>query len=243
MNRTLTALIQLQKLDLRIRDLAKIAEGKIPELVREQEKTALLERRLSDLATQHKQKQKEAGLKELELRDHEVKIDRYREQLNQVKDNKSYKTLLGEIETVKKTSEQFETSALEALEAAEAAKKEMEQIKAVMKGSEKTLKELEHRNAVATKEAREELETLRAERVEVAGRVEAEMLSKYEQVFRSRGGNAISRVRGRSCQGCFTAVSPQIYNQLMGESRVTFCHSCGRILYLESEESPAQKNA
>ena len=34
MNRTLTALIQLQKLDLRIRDLAKIAEGKIPELVR-----------------------------------------------------------------------------------------------------------------------------------------------------------------------------------------------------------------
>ena len=235
MNQDLTALMTLQEMDLQIQKLGALVEGKIPELLAAEQKAALLGRRIQNLTDQHKETQKNAALKEMELRDHEGKIQRYREQLNEIKDNKQYKALLSEIGTESRTSEQFELEALEAYEQAASMKKELADIWKLLEGIQEEIQQLGERNRVATAAAVIELKGLLAKRGETVSGLDGGLLQKYEKVLRSRG-SALSPVRGRSCQGCFMSVPPQIYNQLLAVRGVTFCHSCGRILYLESEE-------
>ena len=54
----------------------------------------------------------------------------------------------------------------------------------------------------------------------------------YDRLLPGKGGpDALAPVKGRSCTGCYTDLTPQNYNDLKAD-RVVACKSCGRLLYL-----------
>jgi len=238
MGSLIDTLIHLQKLDSKISQLKALAEGKISELVEKERQNALLQRRADDLAARIKEAQKDCHLKEIDVKEHDARIDRFREQLNSVKDNKAYKALLDEIALANKSKSELEEALLATYEREEKLSAELEEVKQLLAEGRREQEQLDQRNRRISAEASGELAGLQAERDKVASTVSADVLSKYEQVRRSRP-NALIPVRNNTCQGCFMNVTAQIYNQLLLGEEITFCNSCGRILYLEPEDEQA----
>jgi len=228
-------LVKLQKMDNTIKKLKAIVEGKIPELVEKEELTALLNRRINDLHADIQNAQKTVHEKEVDVKEHDNKIIRFREQLNTIKDNKSYKALLDEIAGENNSKAELEEVLLTVYDTEEKLRVDMEDVKSLLTETDKDRSELEKENSKVSAESKEELVGLVEERKKLVMAIDPVTLSKYEQVHRTKE-NAIVPVRGNCCHGCFMNVTAQIYNQLLLDTDVTFCHSCGAILYLEPED-------
>ena len=69
-------------------------------------------------------------------------------------------------------------------------------------------------------------------RAEVAARLDAAALQRYEQLRARHGGVAISRLEGNRCGGCHLDLSTAEINELraLGASEVAECPNCGRLL-------------
>ena len=53
-----------------------------------------------------------------------------------------------------------------------------------------------------------------------------------------RGARHMAFVEGSACSGCFVSVTSQTMNELINARNMSFCMSCGRILYLAEEDTP-----
>ena len=58
------------------------------------------------------------------------------------------------------------------------------------------------------------------------------------------GADALAACEGDACLGCYTTITPQMKNELINRESLTFCLSCGRLLYyLEPEVSQTKRSA
>ena len=62
----------------------------------------------------------------------------------------------------------------------------------------------------------------------------------YISDFKSKGQDAMAQVEGESCGGCYQNVTTNMINDLL-MSRVVFCKTCGRLLYLPEDRSPGKQ--
>jgi predicted nucleic acid-binding Zn-ribbon protein len=69
-----------------------------------------------------------------------------------------------------------------------------------------------------------------AGRDEVAGKIDAELLDKYEQVLKRRDIAVVPVVDG-TCQGCHMRIPPQLNNVLARFESIESCPACVRLLY------------
>ncbi len=77
-----------------------------------------------------------------------------------------------------------------------------------------------------------ELDQVRAERDQLAGTVEPDLLAEYERLRPQSGGIAIARLVGGSCTGCHLGLSAVEVDRLrkLPEDAVAHCEECGRLL-------------
>ncbi|MCL4234457.1 MAG: hypothetical protein KJ042_08060 [Deltaproteobacteria bacterium] len=61
--------------------------------------------------------------------------------------------------------------------------------------------------------------------------VDAPLLKRYDQLRAQKGGVAIAKANGGTCQGCHITVSPLVVNKLQVYREVIQCANCRRILY------------
>ncbi len=67
---------------------------------------------------------------------------------------------------------------------------------------------------------------------------------QYRRVVKQRGADAMAHIEitdqkrreEGACSGCFVAVTSQMMNELRMADALTFCMTCGRILYLAEED-------
>jgi predicted nucleic acid-binding Zn-ribbon protein len=88
---------------------------------------------------------------------------------------------------------------------------------------------------LADESKRLEEELLDAERV-----LPPELRQAYDRMVKVKGADAMAQVEGETCGGCFQSITPNMFNDLL-MSRVLFCKSCGRLLYLSEDRSPGKK--
>ncbi|MCC6158275.1 MAG: hypothetical protein IT350_09495 [Deltaproteobacteria bacterium] len=77
----------------------------------------------------------------------------------------------------------------------------------------------------------DELAEAVAERKEFSKDVDAPLLKRYDQLRTQKGGIAIAKANGGTCQGCHITVSPLVVNKLQVYREVIQCANCRRILY------------
>lgn len=226
-------LVELQGLDTQIFKLMKALES-IPEEIRNMEEA--FEEKMSTL------KQMEDGLRSLQVKRKEKEVDleakegtirKYQIQLYQIKTNKEYTALAQEIARVKADNSLLEEEIIKMLDKIDIENQKISKERGLLKSEEIKLSEEKVRKGEEAKRIEGELGGLKAQRIELAGKVDGSILPKYERIIRSKDGLAVVPVAGDACQGCFRILPPQVINEIKMRQELIFCDNCARILYIE----------
>jgi len=175
--------------------------------------------------------------KEREIEEERDKVERAKAKLMSIKTNKEYYAMLKEIEGTRRSNAAREEEFLALLARYEETEKRLGEQKA-------ELEEVSgrYRERMVDVEARMgsfdgDIGKLAARRKQVAARLDAGLVRRFEMIFDRREGIAIVSARNSSCTGCHMHISPQLFNLLQREDRIHTCPNCNRILYYEAVES------
>ena len=61
--------------------------------------------------------------------------------------------------------------------------------------------------------------------------MDAESLKEYERLRKRKGGVAVSALEGENCATCNVKLPTGTVSAVRAQGRLTYCPSCGRILY------------
>jgi predicted nucleic acid-binding Zn-ribbon protein len=179
-------------------------------------------------ALQLKRKEREG-----DLETKEGMIKKYQTQMYQVKTNKEYTALQEEIARVKADNSIIEEDIIKLLDQVDIENQNISKEKEVLKSEE--AKSAVEKKALEEDKVRikNELEVLKAQRAELVGKIDKDILKKYERILKNRDGLAVVPVANESCQGCFRILPPQVINEIRMKQGLIVCENCARILYIE----------
>jgi uncharacterized protein len=161
----------------------------------------------------------------------ETKISDLTTKLNLAKKNDEYKALQNSIAHEAAAKSKVEEEILTSLEDVETRIAEYAKLEADAKrfGAEvATLQQQIDKEAVAQQAQLAELETaiVQAENV-----IPEEYRVQYRRIVSRYGPDALAACDEGSCLGCFTSLTAQMVNDIINGAGLSFCLSCGRLLY------------
>ncbi|HHM24030.1 MAG TPA: hypothetical protein ENJ23_03225 [Bacteroidetes bacterium] len=240
MQQKLDTLLQLQKIDLRLKEL-EATRGDLPQKV---EKTRNELNKVQEELESQKKELRETRLdrekNKVDQNEARTRLKKYQDQLYRVTTNREYDALTVEIDMVKARIDQLELQELE-LEEKE------EQLQVSIQDLESRLTSLQRNLQVYEKELQEKLnitireeESLRKQRQELVAQLDRRIYSTYERVRKAKNGLAVVPVQRGACGGCHSAIPPQRVLEVRQRNKFITCEVCGRILIWDENESPQQ---
>ncbi len=184
-------------------------------------------------ALKQKAKQIEVDRKKLELDvgTRTESIARFKTQQYQTRKNDEFQALGHEIERFENDIRKIEDNELELMV-------EADKIKADLAAEEKkgaTVKESIGRQTAdleaKSKALQSRLEELTKERAEVAGKIDEDLLGRFERLFASKGDAVVVALEHEVCTGCHMKVTTQTAHRVKASKEIVSCEQCGRILY------------
>jgi predicted nucleic acid-binding Zn-ribbon protein len=161
----------------------------------------------------------------------ETKINELTTKLNLVKKNDEYKALQNQIAHEAAAKSKVEEEILTALEDVETRIAAFAQLEGDAKryGAEVvTLQQQIDNEAIAQKAQLAELETAIVQAEDV---IPEEYRVQYRRIVARYGPDALAACDEGSCLGCFTSLTAQMVNDILNGAGLSFCLSCGRLLY------------
>lgn len=231
MSVTAAALRELHRIHQRLADLRdRLERG--PKQVRVREaNVAQLEAKLTEARDRAKQTQVALDRKQLDLRSGEQKVVDLKVKLNGANSNREYQAFLEQIAAAEMAGSVLSDEILEGLE-------KIDQLHAATKEAEKNLaagkQELDKaRQAVESSATtiRSDVAQLEAELVQAEKALPADLKADYDRVVRSKGADSLAAADDGVCTGCGQQITLNMQNELK-LSKLVFCKSCGRLLYL-----------
>jgi predicted nucleic acid-binding Zn-ribbon protein len=235
MSVTAAALRELHRIHQQLAELRdRLERG--PKQVRAREaNVAQLETRLVEARERTKQTQMAVDRKQLDLKAGEQKIVDLRVKLNACSSNREYQALLEQIAAAEMAGSVLSDEILEGLE-------KIDQLTSHVKEAEKNLAagklDLEKARQTIEESAttiRADVTRLEAELVHAEKALPADFKTDYQRVVRSKGADSLAVVDDGVCTGCGQQITLNMQNELK-LSRLVFCKSCGRLLYLPGEQ-------
>lgn len=247
----LKALYQLQTTLSGI-DEKRAIRGELPLEVKD------LEDELEGLHTRHEKSQ--ADIKELEdaivqrkgdLERAQSMVDRYKKQLDEVKNNREYDMLTKEIEYQSLEIELCNKKIREANDRIAQRKEELKKTEADIADRTADLNQKREELDEILKETAEEEEALRQKANKLEEKIEPRLLSSFKRIRKNaRNGLGIVYVQRDACGGCFAKIPPQRQLDIKMHKKIIVCEYCGRILVdpelagvkpVETAEKPKRK--
>ena len=231
MHSELEQLLILQDREQKIRQIRTEIET-VP-LRRKSLESQLAASKASLEALKHKVQQVEIDRKRLEL-DVGVRtetIARLKTQQYQTRKNDEFQAIGHEIERYENEIGKIEDEELELMVLAD-------KVKADLADEEK--KGAEAKDSIArqtadldekSKALDSQLEALTTERSELAGKIDEDLLGRFERLFKSKGDAAVVAIEHGVCTGCHMKVTTATASQVRAGKELVSCENCGRILY------------
>lgn len=227
----LKALFQLQTLLSEI-DRIKILRGELPhevkdledEIVRYQTRIQKLKEEIADLKAFVNQKNGE-------IADRKVKIERYEEQINNVRNNREYAFLEKEKEFESLEIELAEKNIREAQAKQEQKKADITVAKDELADNEHILEEKRRELEEIVSETRQEEETIREQAKALEPLIDSYTLAAFKRIRKNaHNGLGIVTVQRGACGGCFNRIPPQRRLEIKMHKKIIVCEYCGRIM-------------
>ena len=224
-------LVRLQDIDTKLKDLDDLL-GDLPSKVEELDaKEQLIKNELDENKQNLKILGTEINKKELDLNDSSIKIDRLKDQLYLVTNNKQYDALMVEIDHLKDGKSSLETEIIKLMEEKEKTIENIKNMESNLEALSKDLIERKKKLKLAISDSadqKSDLENMRAKELE---EIDNNILSIYDNVFQARDGIAVVPLVGSGCGGCGAHVPPQKVTEIRAKSGIHRCDMCGRFLY------------
>ena len=184
-------------------------------------------------ALKQKARQTEIDRKKLELDagTRTESITRLKTQQYQTRKNDEFQAIGHEIERYENEIRKIEDEELELMVEADKVKADLaaEEKKAatVKESIGRQITDLDEKSKVL--QAR--LEELTKERIELAGKIDEDVLGRFERLFNSKGDAAVVALEHEVCTGCHMKVTTQTAHRVKAGKEIVSCENCGRILY------------
>jgi len=227
----LKALFELQKAVSQI-DEIKILRGELPLEVQDLEDEIIgLNTRLENFETEIAEIVATIASKKIEIEESRIKITKYKEQQDNVRNNREYDNLSKEIEFQSLEIELCEKRIREFTAAQET--KLAEQKITAEHLSERKL-DLEQKKGELNEivsETKQEEERLREHAKEIEFLIEPRLLTAFKRIRKNaRNGLAVVYVQRDACGGCFNKIPAQRQLDIRLRKKIIVCEYCGRIL-------------
>ena len=227
----LKALYQLQTTLSGI-DEKRALRGELPLEVQDlEDEIAGLTTRMEKIKTDIDEFKKAIAQKKADITSAESSVERYKKQLDDVKNNREYDTLTKEIEFQSLEIELCNKKIKEALIKVEEKNADLAEADELMKDRMAALKEKKEELDEIMQETRDEEEKLKNKASELEGTIEPRLLSSFKRIRKnSRNGLGIVYVQRDACGGCFNKIPPQRQLDIKMHKKVIVCEYCGRIM-------------
>ncbi|WP_295992524.1 C4-type zinc ribbon domain-containing protein [uncultured Alistipes sp.] len=236
MQEKILALYELQKIDSKIDGINKV-KGELPLEVQDlEDEMAGLKTRIENVNAEVEELNALTKQRKREIDQARIQIGNYKEQQNNVRNNREYDAITKEIEYQELEIELAEKRLKEYAAGIRGKKAQLEEAEAAAaeRGSDLEAKRAELEGIEAETAPRVAEYTAQAEMAKE--RIDERLLAAYERIRRNvRNGLAVVTVRRDACGGCFNRIPPQRQVDIRQGKKIIVCEYCGRILVADPE--------
>lgn len=227
----LKALYDLQIVDSEI-DRIKILRGELPLEVQDlEDEIGGMKTRIENYQTDVKTLEANIRGKNEEIQRSQALLERYKEQQNNVRNNKEYDNLSKEIEYQNLEIELSEKRIREYTAAVKIKKEEIERLDAYVKDRKIDLKQKRAELNEIVSETKQEEENLKEQAQKIESKIDPLLLTAFKRIRKNaRNGLAIVSVQRDACGGCFNRIPPQRQMDIRLRKKIIVCEYCGRVL-------------
>lgn len=227
----LKTLYELQLIDSEI-DQIKILKGELPMEVRDLEDEIVgLETRTSRLQSNLDDLNGDVARHEANIKEAEMLIVRYTEQMDNVKNNREYDALTKELELQKL---EIQLSQKKMKEIRYGIENKAETLKTAQARLDEKKEDLDSKKVALEKiiaKTEKDQEKLMRKSDRQKKKIEERLLKAYDKVRGAyRNGLGVVTVARNSCGGCFNKIPPQLQLEIGLRKKVIACEHCGRVL-------------
>jgi predicted nucleic acid-binding Zn-ribbon protein len=235
----LDALYELQKIDSEI-DRIRTIRGELPLEVQDlEDELEGLDTRINKIQDEIKELETEVLERKNATKDAETAIAKYKEQQNNVRNNREYESLSKEIEFQEleiklhdKKSKEAKIKVATKKEILDEAKERFEFRKGDLKTKQAELDEI-------VSETQKDEDALLKKSDDAKSKIDDRLVFAYNRLRENaKNGLAVVPVDRDSCGGCFNKIPPQRQLDIQSKKKVLVCEHCGRIL-VPTEEAEA----
>lgn len=227
----LKALYNLQVVVSEI-DKIKTLRGELPLEVQDlEDDIAGLETRIENFKADIKECNDEVQKRKQDIENANKLITQYKEQQDNVRNNREYEFLDKEIEYQGLDVELSEKKIREAQAASKEKSEEMDEATELLSERRKDLEQKKGELDEIISETRSEEENLREKAKEIESHIEPRLLTAFKRIRKSaRNGLAVVTVNREACGGCFNKIPPQRQMDIKMGKKIIVCEYCGRIM-------------
>ena len=227
----LKALYQLQTMLSKI-DEIKTLRGELPLEVQDlEDEIAGLHTRVERLKSEIADLKSSIAGKKVEIEAAKNSIAKYKDQQDNVRNNREYDFLSKEIEFQTLEMELCEKRIREFTEQQNEKEKEVENCIHKVEERTKDLEAKKNELDEIVSETKQEEEKLRDKAKDLETKIEPRLLQSFKRIRKSsRNGLGIVYVQRDACGGCFNKIPPQRQLDIRSRKKIIVCEYCGRIM-------------
>ena len=224
-------LYQLQTLLSEI-DRIKTIRGELPLEVKDLEDDVEgLNTRIAKFENEIKELQHKTNVEKEKINEAYAKIERYKEQLNSVVNNREFELLSKEIEFQTLEIQLFEKHLNEFARLIDTKNNEIAFTKEDLVDKKHILEEKRADLDEIVSETRQEEEAIREKAKSLEPKIDARTLTAFKRIRKNaRNGLGVVYIQRNACGGCFNRIPPQKQMEIKLHKKIIVCEYCGRIM-------------
>ena len=180
--------------------------------------------------------------KKVEIKGSKSKIDRYKEQQDNVRNNREFDAISKEVEF---QSLEIELAEKRIKEFTFDVKNKTEQVEAsalLLKEREEDLIRKKRELEEITAETAVEEEKLKSKAAKIETLIEERLVTAFNRIRKNaRNGLSVVTVQRDACGGCFNKIPPQRQLDIASRKKIIVCEYCGRILVDKDIANPIEE--
>lgn len=213
-------------------DRIKVLRGELPNEVKDlEDEIAMYQTRIQKYKDEVTELKRQAQKLQGEIEDRTAKINKYREQQKNVRNNREFDFLEKEIEFEGLEIELDHKKIRESEAAQELKAEDIAKTREQLSDSEHILVEKRKELDEIVSETRQEVESLQAKAKTIEPLFDDRTLKAFKRIRKNaRNGLGIVSVQRSACGGCFNRIPPQRQLDIKMHKKIIVCEYCGRIL-------------
>ncbi|MDE6119013.1 MAG: hypothetical protein K2F82_04030, partial [Muribaculaceae bacterium] len=206
--------------------------GELPLEVKDMEDSVEgLKTRIANFKAEVDELRKATAAENATIAEAKSKIERYKTQLDSVRNNKEYDILSKEIEYQSLEVELAEKHLGEYARAIDTKKAEIKATEEMMADSRHVLAEKQAELEEIINETRQDEEELRDKAKKLEPKIDERTLAAFKRIRKNaRNGLGVVYIQRNACGGCFNRIPPQKQMEIRMRKKIIVCEYCGRIL-------------